>query len=166
MRIAANDDTCGGPGLADPGDYPAQYGKHVSGLRAASGPQHGGNQSPGTPLTDMQRHVAVTVVMGVKQGELLIAIRGAVGIVGLENDHRRGGVIAGGKHIDQSLVHSVGIGGRNRVFQSAHGRLEGQVGILIRQATGAHFQDGITPQTVTIIGVGIAAADLIDTLSQ
>ena len=34
----------------------------------------------------MKRHVAVAVVMGVKQGELLIAIRGAVGVVTVEKD--------------------------------------------------------------------------------
>jgi hypothetical protein len=121
----------------------------------------------GGPCANAQRQRAITLIVMVREGTLLLAMRGVCRMVEVE-DNRRGGLrVAGKKLVHKRLRETREIGAGHAVFEPRERRGTRQVlrGIQ-RAAFHAQLQQGIIPQTVGIIAVRIARGALIDALRE
>ena len=116
---------------------------------------------------DDQRQVAVLVVVAVKKGQLLLAVRFVVGDVQVENDPpRRRGLVPGHENLERDLGQPVEFAAPDAVFKTRQRRLRGEIGVALGPAPGGHFQDRIGAQPVGVVAVFVTGGDLVNALPE
>ena len=132
---------------------------------AAPWTQYRQDQAPRCPVEDQQRHVAVLVVVGVEQRQLLTAVGVGVGVVRIQHHLLRR--LGEGGHIlvHEQLADPVERHRAHTVLQASHRRLRGKVGV-VRPAANAHLQGTVTAKPVAVVGILIAAHDLTHALAH
>ena len=110
-------------------------------------------------MIDVDGQEAASVVVGVEQRQLLVAVHRVAGVVDVEGDRRRRGGEAAAEDVDQGGRHARHLDARRRVLQPVHGRLGAQVAAALRRPADGQFEQRIGAQGVTVVGVLIPAGD-------
>ena len=132
VGIAPNHDHRIGPFPAKPLDDPPQKGKHIGRLTAPAGFKDRSNQLTGQSLINVNRHIAILPVEAVKQGELLLAVGGIVGIIAIQNHQAGLTGIGADKSLHKTLREAIQIGAADPVLKAAYGGLGGQIARRVR----------------------------------
>jgi hypothetical protein len=134
---------------------------------------------------NVQRQIAVAVVVTMKEGAELIAVHREIGGIDIENDARRRQRVLLQEYLNEELLHAVEVGDdllvatifvgtHRRKFETVEGAFAGQglAAIALAQAVVAERifladqkrQQRIVPQLVMIVEVFIAKAQAEDAL--
>ena len=97
-------------------------------------------------LINVDRQKAALVIMGIEQGELLVAMHDIDRIVDVERDRGRRAPIAIAELIHQRCRHSGDRDLRRCILQPRHGRLRAQRLAALGQTSHRHLEDRIMPQ--------------------
>jgi hypothetical protein len=137
------------------------------GHQAHHGPPALSCQARHCPFENEQRQIAVTLIVMVIEGELLLAMCGGRGMVDVEDNRRRGLGVARQKLVDKGLREAIEIGAGEAVFEAGERRGTRQIlrGIK-RAAFYAQLKYRIIAQAVGVITIRIARGDLIDALRE
>jgi hypothetical protein len=118
------------------------------------------------PLVNVEGHEAVLVFVGVEERELLMPV-GMVGRrVHIQNDHFRRRVIRGDERVDEGIAQAQEVSGGHGIFKACHGWLRAQVRIIGRIAAHGGLQRRVRAQVIAVVGILVAAADLIGALAH
>ena len=79
-------------------------------------------------FVEMDGHVAILVVVGVEQRQLLCTVGNVIGVVDVQDDLLRRLVVGLDEAFQQGQPDTVEVGAADTVFQATHGRLTGQIG--------------------------------------
>ena len=153
------------PGLSDSLDHPLEDGDDLLACRTLSRPKNRCYQLPASPFIDMHRHVAVVIMKGIEESQLLISVGWIIGIIYIQDDCFWRFLIRFDKNIQKHLGYPVKVRAGKAVLKTAHGWLTGQR-LLLRQPLTGYLQHWVIPQLVGIIAVLIAIGDLKDSLLE
>lgn len=129
--------------------------------------QHGGHQRAGLAVEDHQRQVTRALVEMIVKRQRLLPIGRVLGMVHVENQVPWRIRETGDELFDQGQGDAIDVLAAGRMFQTRHRRSRGQRSIDIEwQATGAELEHRIVTQTIGIVAVFVAAADLVDALRE
>lgn len=149
---------CGTDGL----DEPLQRIEDAGCLVPATGLQQWEYQPSAVALEHHQRHVAETVVVGVEDGLLLLAVGVDVRVVAVKDDVARSLAIIGeDEHRDEKLLYGQQLLLRHRVLETTHRGRRADV-LLEVIATHSELQHRLLAVAVAVIHVLVAKADLED----
>jgi len=167
MTIPPQQDVRVRPDAAQPAQYATDDRRVLAPGGALAGPQHGGDELTREPLEQEQRQVAVAAVVVVVEGKLLLAVGAILGVIHVQQDHRRRFGITGDEGVDEGLRQAVDVPACQAVLQPRKGRPGGERVVRIQRRTlGRQLEDRIMPQVVGVIAVGVAAGGLKDALTQ
>jgi len=148
-----------------------QYAAHDHGVLGPgwpfAGAQHGSHQRTGLTIKNHQRQIARTAVMVVVKRQWLLAVGRVFGMVQVEHEMAWWAGKAGDELLDQGLADPINVLAADRVFKARHRRRRRQRSAGIeRQAASAKLEHRVVSQTIGIVAVFVAAADLVDPLRQ
>ena len=167
MTIATDEDMGQGPLAPESGQEAVQDHRILRRRRPLPRAQEGGHQSVRGAFKNQQWQIAITLVVMVIEGELLLAMGRVFCMIEVQ-DNRSGRLrIAGDEVVDERLRETVEVRAGHLMFEPGEGRRTRQVlGGIERDAFDTQLKHGIVPETVRIIAVRIAGGDLIDTLGE
>jgi hypothetical protein len=99
------------------------------------------------------------IVVGVEQLELLGAMGGIEGVIGIEHDPVRNLWERGTVLVDQRPGHAIEIRAGRKVLEPGHRRLRTQVLAPLRQAPERDLEDRIMTQGIAVVAVLVAGDD-------
>lgn len=109
----------------------------------------------------------MAAVMMIVEAELLLAVRGVLGVIHIQHDDRRWRGITGDELIDERPSDAIEVFSGGRILQARERRGTGQIARAVqRPALQAEFEQWITPQGVGVIAILIGAGDLIHALGN
>ena len=109
----------------------------------------------------------MVLIVLIIEGKLLLAMRGIIGVVEIEDNGRRGLGVAGDKVVHQGAGETIEVLAVHLVFQTREGGRTRQVLLRVQGAPlDPEFEERVTAETVGVIPVRIARGDLIDALGQ
>jgi len=147
---------CGTDGL----DEPLQRVEDVGRLVPAPGFQQREDQPPAVALEHHQRHVAETVVVGIEDGLLLLAVGVDVRVIAVQDDVARSLAIIGeNEHRDEQFLYSQQFILRHGVLETAHRGRRADVLVEILAAHG-ELHHRLLAVAVAVVHILIAEADL------
>ena len=109
----------------------------------------------------------MVVVGAIEKTELLLAVRGIVGGIDIEQDRAVLAHLVAAETdelLDQSVIEVHQVAGARRVLPAAERGLRAQS--LAQFLIGDDLQQRIMTQTIGIVGIFVAGDDLVDALSQ
>ena len=166
MTIPTKEDIHLWPSGPDVGNQTLQDGYDLFSVGPLSRSKDGRDQFAALPFVDVKGEKTVFVVVAIEQGQLLVAMSGIVGVIGIENDHIRRMVVGVNERVDEGSGHAIEIRSGDRVFQSGYCRLAGQLIAGDGGALTGCFDERITPELIAVIGIFISTGDLKNPLSQ
>ena len=107
----------------------------------------------------MDRLEAGAVIVRVEERELLLAVRGIVGVVDVENDALRWSREAAAVEIDLAEPYARERAPVGQVLEPRQCRLAHQIGAAVGCAADGDLQGGIAPQRVDVIAVLVSGRD-------
>ena len=135
-------------------------GYRLSASHSTTGSQQRRDQFARLPFVEMDRKVAILVIVGMEQRELLGAVCRIVRVVDVDGELLGRLVVRLDEYFQQSEPDAIQIRAADTVFQTRHGWLTGQIVSRQRQTVARGFQTRIATQVVTVIGVLVATGDL------
>ena len=171
MAVAPQADPDPGKALAQMADYPLHQGQDLAAARRRRLPQHGHDQ-PAAGVEDVDRQKAPVIVIGIELAQFLFAMDPIEAFVEIQ------GKVAGDDRetvaIEVEHRHAIEFRAPRHVLDAGDGRLRAQGRSRDRGPVQCHFEDGIAPQHVAVIAVGIAGdnrqhakpQDLIEPMSN
>ena len=166
MLIAAHQDDRVRPGRSEARHNATQVGDRFRSTGAVPWAQDGGNQFAAEAFIHMERLIAPVAIIAIEQRELLLPVDGAIGVIEIQHNHLRRRGIRLEENVDKSGGHPIELRPAGGIFQPGHGGLTGQRGLAIRDLVHGQLKRRIGAERVTIIGIGIAAGDLVHPLGQ
>ena len=159
-RVTAKHDAHLGPLLAQPLDQQFQNGRAVLGPIDAAGSQVGAQQL--LAAEDVQRQVAVGVVVAVEELALLLAVQRVVGGVKVEHQLFGGALEAGDELLDQHLVQTPGGGFIGPFLQPAQRGGAGHLPVY----TDCRLHGHVAAQCAVVVQVFPAECQAVHALAQ
>lgn len=123
-------------------------------------PQHAGEHR--RACEDVERQIAIVIVIAVELRQLLVAVQGHVGGVDSRSRINRSFLLCRNELFDQHAVQGHDIGARRARLQAREGRAAGQ---FLDSAHGGLHQ-GIVAQPVVIVQILVAAAQAVQALGD
>ena len=111
----------------DAPDQAAQVPAHLASGRRFAGAQDHRHRAGRGGVVDVDRQEAALIVMGVEQGELLVAMHHVDGVVDVQRHRGRRCRIAGAPDIDHHRHQAKDLAQGRRILPARHGRLRAQV---------------------------------------
>jgi hypothetical protein len=103
----------------------------------------------------------------IREGDLLLPVRGIIGVVSIENNgwgRLRG---TGKKAVDQGPRKTIEVFAVSLVFQTGEGGGTGEVLLSVQgRPRNTEFAQGVPAEAIGVVAVHIPRSDLINTLSQ
>ena len=131
----------------------AQHERHLGTVRGLAGAQDHRHRLAAGGLVDVDRQEAAAVVVGVEQGQLLLAVNPILGVVDVEHDAARHLLEAVAEQLDHRGHHPLQRGGAGQVLQPAHRRLRAQLRRRLRQPADRQLERRVGAQGVAVVGV-------------
>jgi hypothetical protein len=115
---------------------------------------------------DEERQVAVGVVVGVEEGELLLTVRGEGGRVEVEDQLARGRAFLLQEEIEKQGIDRLRLAAGDALLQAGEGGLGGEIGIGGGAAAHGDLEGGIGAQGGGVVGIFVTGGDLVDALTE
>jgi hypothetical protein len=154
------------PGLPYFFDHPLYDRDDLLACWPLSRPQHGCYQLAAFSFIDVDGHIAVIAVIGIKKSQLLMAMGQIICVIDIQNDTPRRFAVGVDKHIDKHLCDPVKVCPGETIFKSAYGRLAGQSNLIIGQSFTGYFHYRIVPQFIAVVSILITAGNLENALLE
>jgi hypothetical protein len=172
--IESDENASVGKGLTQMGYHAAEHCQDPQAIRCVSRSQQSGEEVMLGLVVKAekaeQRQVTPSIVVTVKEAELLGSMGGVVGRVEIEDDLATAPTqplpVSIEDDPDESLPHPVKVASRYRVFKPGDGRLRAQRRTLDGIPIEDHLIDRIVSKAGSIVGVGIATGDAKDPLGK
>jgi hypothetical protein len=131
------------------------------------GTEHRGDELAGIAIEDQERVEHVLLVIAVVSDALLVAVRGVIGAIEVEDDALRDPVLSPLLQIELHECHGQAVAGFDvdSILQAREGGLAGEIG-RVGQAATDQLQQRIRAESIRIILVFIATGDLEDPLAD
>ena len=163
VRVGPQEDAHLRPRLPDLSDDPLEDRHDLLSRGPFPRPQDRRDELPRPALVNMDRHETVLVEVGVEERQLLMPVHRITGVVDVEEDSRGRSPVGTDKGLAHCVCDPIEVGPGEGVLQPRERRLAGQ-GFVPGKSAAGHLQDRIEAQPVGIVGVFVAAGDLIDPL--
>ena len=147
------------PVPADAAHQVLEEGPDLGTRRGLAGAQENRHRLAALDMIDVDGQEAASVVVGVEQRELLVAVHRVAGVVDVEGDGRGRHGEAAAEDIDQRRRHARHLDARGRVLQPAHGRLRAQRAAALRRPADGQLEQRIGAQGVAVVGILVSAGD-------
>jgi hypothetical protein len=137
-------------------------GAHFDAARRLARPQHDRDGAASLGVVDVDRQKAALVIVGVEQGQLLMAVRDIAGVVDVENDAGGRAFVRRHPCIDKRVGQMDRVFQRGRILHSRQRRLRTQIAAAFRQSPAGQLECRVGSQKIQIVGILIAASDGVD----
>ena len=143
VTVAADDDLNPGPAAADRSDQMTNDEENLGAVRRLTRAQDHSHRLATAGVVDVDRQKRAVIVMGVEQGELLMAMNAIQGVVDIEDDPPRDNREAVAVELDHGVHHARKRDPVGQVLETAHGRLRAEVSAAFGQPADRHLESRI-----------------------
>ena len=147
------------PVPADAAHQVLEEGADLDARRRLARAQENRHRLAALDMIDVDGQETASVVVGVEQRQLLLAVHRVAGVVDVERDRRGRAREGAAEEIDQRRRHARHLAARGRVLQPAHGRLRAQRAAALRRPADGQLEQRIGAQGVAVVGILIPAGD-------